>query len=237
MAGIQNTAVIIGATGLVGTALVQKLLADESFSEIKLLVRKSTKINHPKIKEYIIDFNNTNDYDRYITGDVLFSCLGTTLSTAGSKENQYLVDYTYQYQAAKSGAENGVKCYILVSSPYAKIDSGNYYRKMKAELEDSISVLDFEKIVILKPNVLSGERKTPRVGESIAVAIIQTLGRLLPFLKKYRPISGKNVAQAMLNSFYYSKRNPSRINIFKRIDVENIGKLSENSNNSFFTIY
>lgn len=205
MAGIQNTAVIIGATGLVGTALVQKLLAEESFSEIKLLVRKSTKINHPKIKEYIIDFNNTYDYDRYITGDVLFSCLGTTLSTAGSKENQYLVDYTYQYQAAKSGAENGVKCYILVSSPYAKIDSGNYYRKMKAELEDSISVLDFEKIVILKPNVLSGERKTPRVGEAIAVAIIQTLDRLLPFLKNIVRFPVKMLLKQCLIPFIIAK--------------------------------
>ena len=166
---MKYSAVILGGTGLVGRFLVQELINDSQSFKIKLITRRTTSISHPKIEECIIDFNHYEDYLKHIKGDVLFSCLGTTLKQAGSKEKQYLVDYTYQYQAAKSAIQNNISNYVLVSSPWASLDSNNYYRKMKAKLEEDVIQLGFNKTVIIKPNGLVGKRSKPRLGEKYAM--------------------------------------------------------------------
>jgi aspartate-semialdehyde dehydrogenase len=104
---MQKTAIIIGATGLVGNQLLRKLLLDTTFSQVKIFVRRPTTITHEKLQEKIIDFRNIELIKNEITGDVLFSSLGTTLKQAGSKAAQYEVDYTYQYQFAQFANENG----------------------------------------------------------------------------------------------------------------------------------
>lgn len=214
---MEFTAIIVGATGLVGSHLVELLIEDKNCKELKLITRRATNYQNPKITECIIDFNNINDYKKYIKGDVLFSCLGTTLKQAGNKENQYLVDYTYQYRAAKSAFENNVSNYILVSSPWAKLESNNYYRKMKAQLEEIISKLPFKKTIIIKPNGLIGKRSQPRFGEKYATTIFSFLIKIFPVLKKHQPIEAKKVAKAMLNSFY--KENHKNIDVYSRNEV------------------
>lgn len=108
--------IVIGATGLVGSHLVQLLVKDERFTKVKVFVRRSLDNQHPKIQQHIIDFDNSESWQHLVTGDVLFSCMGTTLKQAGSKEAQYKVDYTYQYEFAKTAVRQGVKNYVLVSS-------------------------------------------------------------------------------------------------------------------------
>ncbi len=198
---MKKTAIIIGATGLVGSALLKQLLADDDFSKVKIFVRRSTDITHEKLEEFIIDFDRIEAYKEAVKGDVFFSCLGTTLSQAGSKEKQYRVDVSYQYKFAEMTAENSVPAYVLVSSASANKDSLFFYTKMKGELEEKIKSLPFEKIIIVQPSILAGDRKKSRAGEKISAKIINGLSIVLPFLKKYKSISGEQVAKAMRN-FY-----------------------------------
>lgn len=212
-------AVVVGATGLVGKHLVHELLQDVNCTEVRILVRRATDLQHPKLKQIIIDFENPNDYKKHLQGDVLFSCLGTTLKQAGDRKNQFRVDFTYQYWAAKFAAQNGIKNYVVVSSPFAKANSRNYYRAMKGKLEREIKKLQFDKIAILKPNGISGKREIPRTGEKEAMAAFGFLSKLFPNLKKYQPIEGKQVAQGMIKAFYFIQQNNQARVEFKRNEL------------------
>lgn len=195
----MKTAIVIGATGLVGNHLIEKLLDDERYSRIKIFVRRSTGINNKKLEEQIVDFDDLNSWKEKLSGDELYSAMGTTIKKAGSKEVQYKIDFTYQYETAKAAAENGVGKYFLVSSAGANHQSNNFYLKIKGELENKISELPFKKIVILQPSLLLGERNEKRIGEKIAAAILPSIG-ILPLIKKYKPIEAETVAQALINS-------------------------------------
>ncbi len=198
---MNKTAVIIGATGLVGKKLLLQLLADQTFATVKIFVRKPTGIKHPKLQEHIINFDELEDVKSDVTGDVLFSCLGTTLRQAGSKDKQFKVDFTYQYQFAQAASENRIPAYVLISSASADAGSMLFYTKIKGQLEDAVKKLDFDKITIVQPSVLEGDRNEERMGEKMGASIINAMGKILPFLKKYRSISGEQVAKAMIH-FY-----------------------------------
>ena len=198
---MNKTAIIIGASGLVGKKLLQLLLTDETFATVKIFVRKATGINHPKLQEHIINFDELSAVKSEVTGDVLFSCLGTTLKQAGSKETQFKVDYTYQYQFAQAASENKVPSYVLISSASANASSMLFYTKIKGQLEDAVKKLDFDKIIIIQPSVLEGDRNEERMGKKMGATIINALGKVLPFVRKYRSISGEQVAKAMIH-FY-----------------------------------
>jgi uncharacterized protein YbjT (DUF2867 family) len=190
-------AIVIGATGLVGRHLLKQLLADERFRQVKVFHRRKTGETHPRLKEYVIDFDDIASWQEQLKGDVLFSTLGTTLKTAGSKEAQYRVDYTYQYEVARATAEQGVNNYVLVSSAGADSSSMVFYSRMKGELDAAVQQLPFQRVLILRPSMLDGDRQEERLGEKIGLAV----GRLLPYLpfaKKYRPIHAEIVARAMI---------------------------------------
>lgn len=195
---MSKTAILIGATGLVGRNLLEQLLVNDEFGEVRVFVRRSTGKEHPKLKEYIINFDLPEDWQNEVKGDVLFSCLGTTIKTAGSKKAQYLVDYTYQLEFAKAAAANGVPEYSLVSSSGANSKSIVFYTRMKGELEEAVEKLGFTKLYIFQPSVLDGERPEARFGEEVAVPLSRFLAKILPPLKKYRAIKGSEVAKAML---------------------------------------
>lgn len=196
----SKTAIVVGATGLVGNHLLLKLLTDPRYSKIKVFTRRRIGISDSKLEEHIVDFNLIEKWESKITGDELFSCLGTTLKQAGSKEKQYLVDYTYQYEIAKAAAENQVKKYILVSSAGANRFSLNFYLRIKGALEYDISQMPFEKIIIFQPSALLGKRVKERFFEKIGISIINLVTEIIPFLKKYRPIKAETVAEAMINA-------------------------------------
>lgn len=205
------TAVVLGGTGLVGSHLVNILIKDHYCKTIVLVTRRKTEFSHTKIQEHIINFNNIEDYHNSITGDVLFSCLGTTRAQAKNKANHYMVDYTYQYHAAQAARSNGIPHYILVSSPWSNISSKNYYRKMKAELERNTITLSFPRMTILKPNGLNGKRKQPRFGERLLMPLFIALAKVFPSLKKHQPIEAELVAKAMLKSYYNQHQNTLEI--------------------------
>lgn len=189
-------ALILGATGLIGSELTQLLLSEAIFSEVVVFTRRSTGMNHPKLKEYIINFDEPNDWKEHVRGFVLFSTLGTTLKKARSKENQYRIDYTYQYEFAKIAAQNDVKHYVLVSSSGADPNSRFFYPKIKGELEEAVLQLDLPNITIFRPSLLLGKRTEKRPAESVAQRVMPFITRFI--FRRYRPISAKTVAKAML---------------------------------------
>lgn len=200
----MKIALVVGATGLVGKHLTKKLLTYEQYDLVRAFTRRSLNIADSKLEEYIVDFDKIETWKEKIKGDVLFSCLGTTIKKAGSRENQYKIDFTYQYNIARWGAENGVEKYVLVSSGGADAESKNFYLRIKGELEDKVEELKFEKVIIFQPSLLLGEREEKRLGEAIGSVLAKGIIPLLPFLKKYRPIEGALVAEAMINSVQQS---------------------------------
>ncbi len=210
---MNKSAIIIGATGLVGNQLLQLLLEDNDFSLVKIFVRKPTGIVHAKLIELVVDFDEIESFKSEITGDVLFSCMGTTLKQAGSKDAQYKVDYTYQYKFAELARQNGVLDYLLVSSTGANSKSAIFYSRIKGELEQSVKEMPFERIVIVQPSVLKGERKENRFGEKMGAMLIDGLSQIIPPFRKYRSISGQQVAQALVR--FYKLENDEQCSIYR----------------------
>ena len=187
-------AVVIGATGLVGKNIVSETLRNDHFSEVKVFVRRSMKMSHPKLKEFVIDFDSIDQWKDEISGDVLFSALGTTLKAAGSKAAQYKVDHDYQLHFAELAARNGMKTYVLISSVNASSTSSFFYLKMKGELEEQVKKLGFNSVSILRPGPLKGDREESRLGEIISVGILSKLTSVIN-APNLRPVGGEHVAR------------------------------------------
>lgn len=208
-------ALVIGATGLVGSELITQLIADKQFEKVKAFTRRPLAKKHEKLEEQIINFDYPQEWKELVTGDVLFSSLGTTLKKAGSKGAQFKIDYTYQYQFAKAATENRVPQYVLVSAAYASSNSRIFYSRMKANLEKDIKKLPFQNITILRPGMLSGNRKEERFGEKLGVSVFNLLHRI-PGLGSLKPIHASIVAKAMINAVTH---HPSSINEYNLGEV------------------
>jgi uncharacterized protein YbjT (DUF2867 family) len=194
-------ALIVGATGLSGRALVNLLISDSSFTDVILLVRRPSGINNPKLTEHLVDFRNEDQLRKILKGDVLFSALGTTRKQAKSKEAQYEVDFTFQYRCAKLASENGVSTFALVSSVGANAQSRLFYPRIKGKLEEAVRLMPFNKIRILRPGPITGKREDNRVMENISVVIMRFFNRL-GLLRDYTPAEGIDIALALRNSIY-----------------------------------
>lgn len=193
----QKTAIIAGASGLIGRSLTQLLLKSDDYGRVIALVRKPLGVQHDKLTEQEIDFNGLRDIKDFPEGNDVFCCLGTTMKKAGSKDAFYKVDFTYPYELAQRALEAGANRYFLVSAMGSNKRSRVFYNRVKGELEDKISFLDYRTIYIFKPSLLRGKRNESRPGESFAQAIT----RIIPFIgpwKKYHPIKAEKVADAMM---------------------------------------
>ncbi|MDR4987930.1 MAG: NAD-dependent epimerase/dehydratase family protein [Bacteroidales bacterium] len=197
----QKHALLIGATGLVGSHLLKRLLDDERFASVTVLGRRTAGLQHPKLTEHIIDFSKPEAWAPLVQGDVLYLCLGTTRAKAGSKQAQYEVDYSYQFNMATVAVKNGVGSVVLVSSAGARHTSPFFYMRMKGELERDLSTLPFRHKVFIRPGPLTGPRSEDRRAENLGVAVISTINRL-GLMKKYKPIHGDTVALAMINATF-----------------------------------
>lgn len=194
---MEKTAIIAGASGLIGQSLTQQLLNSDDYGQVIALVRKPLGFQHDKLSELLIDFDELANLDNFPQADDIFCCLGTTMKKAGSKEAFYKVDFTYPYEMATAAQKAGVDRFFLVSALGSNKSSSNFYSRVKGELEDQISFLNFRTIYIFKPSLLRGNRKEMRFGERMAQAIT----RVIPFVgpwKKYHPIHADKVADAMI---------------------------------------
>lgn len=192
-----KTAIVLGATGVVGREVVDLLADNQAIDNIVTITRRNVEHSSAKVHNHIVDFEQLDQYPELFKGDFLFSCLGTTLKQAGSIAAQRKVDFDYQYVAATLAAGQHVPHYLLVSSVMADPESRSPYLKMKGELEREILQLPFRHISIFRPSVLLGEREGLRIGETIASWVFFAVSSL-PFLRKYRPITGEQVAKKMV---------------------------------------
>lgn len=191
-----KTALVIGATGLVGEQLILQLLDHPEFDKVVVFGRRKTGLNHPRLEEILIDFDQPESWAERVKGDVVFSSLGTTIKTAKTKENQYRVDFTYQYEFAKAASQNGVSAYVLVSSLGADSKSLVFYSRMKGELDEAVAKLPFRKTIIVRPSILDGNRKEKRPAEKVSLAIMRFFSKII--LKKYRPTPVDLLADKMI---------------------------------------
>lgn len=188
-------ALIIGATGATGKDLVNVLLQDETYTEVVLFVRRSGGITHPKLTEIITDFDKPEEVSAHIKGDVLFSCLGTTLKVAGSKEKQWHIDYEIPLKFAEIARRNGIGKIVLLSAYGASVNSRVFYSKMKGTLEEGIGNLAFDQYIIFRPGLLL-RKDTDRWGERISAGLLHFLNRL-GIIRKFRPLSTAILAEKM----------------------------------------
>lgn len=196
---LNKTAIVIGATGVVGKEVVKYLTLSTHFDKVITLTRIKVEYPSSKVINYEIDFENISEFKDLINGSHLFSCLGTTKKQAGSIENQRIVDVNYQLKIAQLAVDNGIESYLLVSSFGANCKSKNAYSRMKGEIEESVKNLPFKQISIFRPSLLLGERKDKRIGETLGKYVLPIICSL-PILKKYRPIHGKEVARKMIST-------------------------------------
>ncbi|MBW8358183.1 MAG: NAD(P)H-binding protein [Weeksellaceae bacterium] len=204
-------ALVIGATGATGKDLVNQLLQDKDFEKVEVFVRKPLTVEHPKLQAHIVDFEKPEEWKDLVKGDVAFSCLGTTLKAAGSKEAQRKVDFDYQYQFAKTAKENEVDDFVLVSSYGASPTSKVFYSRMKGELEQEVKNLHFNKLTIFSPGML--ERKdSDRTGEVLGGKIIKFVNKL-GVCEQQKPLPTEVLAKAMVNSSKIKSNGYSKIKL------------------------
>lgn len=189
-------ALVIGATGAVGKDLVQQLLADEAFERVDIFVRREVPIPAEKLHVHIVDFDRLETWADQLQGDVLFSCMGTTIRAAGSQDAQWKVDYTYQYEVAKAARDHGVKAYVLVSSVGANAKSKVFYTKMKGALDEAVQKLGFEGCFILRPPSLI-RKGSDRLGEKVGIVALKAFNAL-GLLRQFTPVPTEEVAAVMV---------------------------------------
>jgi uncharacterized protein YbjT (DUF2867 family) len=202
MKTMNHTAIVFGATGLVGNALVEELCKSDSHDLIKIFTRGETGFaGREKIEEFTVDFNNLMASSHLISGDELFICLGTTIKKAGSVSAMEEIDRDLPINIASIASGNSVEKLAVVSSVGANPDSSNYYLRIKGEMERGLMKLKFRTLIILRPSMLLGERNERRTGEEIAKMMMKIFGVLfIGKLSKYKGIEGWKVAKAMVKS-------------------------------------
>lgn len=195
----MKKAIIFGASGLVGSFLLDKLLNDSSYYEVEVYGRSRLNKSHNKLKEKLIPFENLKEEVSHIKADVVFCCLGTTLKKAGSKEKQIEIDHNYPIEILDICKNNRVARFVFISSIGANSKSNNFYLSMKGKVDDKIQEEYSSNSIIVRPSLLKGPRKEFRFGEK--------LGTLLDFIfsplyfgkfKKYKGIKAERVAESMI---------------------------------------
>lgn len=194
-----KTAIVFGATGLVGNLLLEELINSTAYSAIKIFVRQSSGIIEPKVEEIIADFSDPDSFSKKLQGDDLFICLGTTIKKAGSVANMEKVDRDLPVKIAELAKNNGIKKIAVISSIGANENSKNYYLRIKGEMERGILDLNFENTAIVRPSMLLGERKEKRTGEAVGKVFMKAFKPVLTGkLLKYRAIHARDVAKAVI---------------------------------------
>lgn len=196
---MDKKAIIVGATGLIGADLLKKLLINDSYKQVLVITRKTVKIDNPKLKQLIIDFDDINKHEAEIIGDDVFCCLGTTAKKTPDKTLYKKIDYQYPLEVAKIAFKNGAKTYHLVSAMGADPKSSIFYNRFKGEIERDLKLVGFDTLHIYRPSLLDGDRKESRFLERMMIGIMRTINPILVGgMKKYRSIRIETVASAMI---------------------------------------
>lgn len=191
----MKTALIAGATGLIGKQLLQFLLDDPYYEKVKAISRKPLEIQHDKLENIVLDFNKVSEQGETLKADDVFCCLGTTIRVAKTKEAFRTVDYTYPLELARATKDQGAQQYLLISALGANKSSGIFYNRVKGEVEEAIAEVSFDSFSVFRPSLLLGDRVEKRAGEGAGTIFFTLFDFLIP--AKYKAIDSAKVARAM----------------------------------------
>lgn len=191
-----KSALLVGATGLVGTECLKLLLDDPVFARVVVLARRALPpgIKSPKLEVCLTDFDRLVEQTSLFRVQLVFCALGTTLRQAGSPARFREIDHGLPLAVARMAAAQGAKHFLLVSALGADPGSLFFYNRVKGELEKAVSSLPFRSVTILRPSLLLGERRDPRLAEEVA----KRFAFLCP--ERYRPVEARDVAAALVAS-------------------------------------
>jgi len=214
----ERTALIAGASGLVGGQLLKLLLESDEYLKVVSVGRRQLDLSHAKLSQVVTDFENLQEHQEKLSANDVFCCLGTTIAKAGSKATFRKVDFEYVLALGAVASQMQADQFLLVSALGANAQSRIFYNQVKGELEEAIVQIGLPTIHVLRPSLLLGPRQEFRAGELIA----QKLSPIIPWigaLRNIKPISAMDVAQALLNlalqrksgQFYYPSRQIEQI--------------------------
>lgn len=216
----MKTALIIGSTGLIGSHLLDLLLESQEYEKVITFVKRDSGIQHPKLKQHIIDFDKPETYKELVVGDDFFCSIGTTIKKAGSQDAFRKVDFEYPKQFASLAQQNKVNQFLIITSLGADANSSNFYLKTKGEIQDFLKNCAFESISILQPSLLLGNRTEFRLGEKMGVYFMKLFSFLfIGNLKKYKAIQSEAVAKAM---FIIAQKNYKGFQIIESDSIQEI---------------
>ncbi|WP_417876859.1 NAD(P)H-binding protein [Winogradskyella sediminis] len=197
---MKKTAIILGASGLTGGKLLQKLIKDERYASIKLFSRSKMEGLPDKVTQYIGDLLELNQFKAEFTADEVYCCIGTTKEKTPDKTLYKQIDCGIPSAAAKLSKANGIATFIVISAMGANADSAIFYNKTKGEMEQQVMAQAIEHTYILRPSLIGGDRQERRVLEKIGLVLFKGVQPLLigP-LKAYRIVTAETIAQAMLH--------------------------------------
>ncbi len=194
-----QTAIVFGATGLVGRQLVLELIQHSEYTRIKVFTRRKLDFSHEKVHEIITDFSDWDKISKSMIGESVFCCIGSTQKKAGSKEAFRKIDYNLVIKIAEMTLEKSISKLAVISSIGADSKSSNFYLRTKGEMEDKILSIPIAKRIIVRPSLLLGNRKEFRISELFGKLLFFLLGYLfVGKLKKYKGIQANKVAKAMI---------------------------------------
>lgn len=194
---VMRSALVVGATGLVGSALVKLLCESEEYVAVNVLSRRPLDFSHPKLDVRLCEFDQIAECDFEFAHEV-FCCLGTTMKKAGSKEQFEKVDFEYPMSVAALAKNKGVGHFIVISAMGANEKAFAYYSRVKGNLERELINMDFPKLSIVRPSLITGNRQEFRLGETVGEKVLKVLNPLLVGpMKKVRSIPAKQIAKAM----------------------------------------
>lgn len=193
-----KTAIILGATGLTGGILLNKLITDTNYSKIKLFSRNSVDVNSEKIEEFIIDVLQLEKSTKDFIADEVFCCIGTTAAKTKDKKLYKAIDYGIPVTSAKIAKQNSINTFIVMSSMGADAKSTVFYNKTKGEMENDVLQQNIKNTYILRPSLIGGNREENRVGERIGKGIMKILNpMMIGDFKKYKMIHPEKIASCM----------------------------------------
>ena len=222
MTAPRRTALLVGATGLVGGHCLRQLLADDAWSQVVVLARRRLAASHPKLVARLVDFDRLGQLSGFPRVTDVFCALGTTIAKAGSQPEFYKVDFTYVVETARLAAVSGARQFLLVSAVGADRSSSIFYSRVKGETEEAVRKLPLPGIQIFRPSILAGERSESRPFERVGLAAFSAVSfAMVGPLRRYRPVAAEDVARAMLE---VARREIPGVNVYDSDRIEEIAR-------------
>lgn len=196
----MKTAIILGATGLTGGILLQKLLNDPTYGKVILFSRSPVAVKDEKIEEHLIDLFKIGEYGELFNADVVFCCIGTTKSKTPNEDTYRKIDYGIPVAAAKLCNENAIGTFEVISSMGSSPNSKVFYNRIKGEMEEAVLAQNISNTYIFQPSLIAGDRVEKRFFENLAKNVFKVLNfALVGPLQKYRSIHPEIIARAMIH--------------------------------------